>query len=122
MWLNNPQSLGRVISVERSSPKTQCHLSTSIRFLVQVIAEMISLKWLTWCGVSNNVMLNVSITHPRISWQVDQVQFPVYILFRDRNYFQLDLPWMYMGRNTFSIAWNKVIRMWRRLWVGPWYN
>ena len=65
-------------------------------------------------------MLMVSITQPRITWNMDQVNSPSYRLCRDKTSFQLAVSAVYKVWNTLFIVWNKVCWRWCRLWLGPW--
>ena len=64
-------------------------------------------------------MLTVSTTHPRITYQVEQVQSYASIFFRCKTYFKLVVSLVCKGCNTLSNAWIKGRWTWRRLWVGP---
>ena len=70
--------------------------------------KRISLKRFYWCDGKGSVMLTVYINHPRRTYQVEQVQSPASILFRDKTSFWLAISAGYSSWNTFSSAWNKV--------------
>ena len=65
-------------------------------------------------------MLMVSITQPRITWNMDQVHSPESRLLRDKNYFQLAVSAVYSVWNNLFSAWNKLFWRWCRLWLGSW--
>ena len=79
------------------------------------MVEMISLKRVSQCWGSYNVTLTVSITHPKITWQVYQVKSPVSILFRYRTSCSFEFPLVFRGWKTVSITWNNFRWTWRRL-------
>ena len=82
------------------------------------MAYSISLKRFSWCGDRYSIMLKVSNTHPRRTYQVYQVHSPTYSFFRYKISFWFDMYLEYRVQNTFSGAWNKVRRMWCRLCTG----
>ena len=77
--LNRHLDSGMAIAMERKSPKIWYHLSMFILFYVVEIADKISLKWYSMCGCSYMVVFITTITHPIITWYIDQVQLPVTI-------------------------------------------
>ena len=72
------------------------------------MVERISQKHFSQFGVKDSVMLTVSTTHTRKIWQMDQVKYPNFRLFRDNNYFRFGVYFEYKGRNTLSSACSKV--------------
>ena len=68
MWPKKLQALGKAITMEQRYHITQCHLSTTMRFWLVGIPAKIYLKRFSRCGGKENVMLTVSITHPRRTW------------------------------------------------------
>ena len=70
MKLKRPRAPVKVIVMEKSYSSTPFHLSTPMRFWLVGIPARISSKWFSQCGGKDNVMLTVSITHPRRTCQV----------------------------------------------------
>ena len=122
MCLQRPQAPVKAVSMEQSSPIIQFHLSIPIRFWLVVISSSISLKWFSWCGGKDKVMLTVSITHPRRTWQVYHVKSPDIIFFSDKTSLRLSNSTRSQGRNTLSRRWNKVSCNRSRQWSGTWAN
>ena len=83
------------------------------------MVKSIHWKFVSLCGSINNFMLTVSITHPKKTWHVDQVQSPTSRLFRDMTTFLYDVLVVSSGHNTLYSAWNKVQQMWCHLWAVP---
>ena len=84
------------------------------------MSDRISLKRFLRCGKNDSVMLTVSITYPRRTLQLNQVQSPASKMFRNNTFLWLDVYVGSSGRNTFSNEWNKVHRTLRRLCAGLW--
>ena len=108
MCLKRPQAPGKPVFMEQIPPSTQCHLSIPMRFWLVVISARISLKRFSWCGGKEKVMLTVSITHPRSTWQVDHVKSPDLIFYSDKTSLWLAKLPDSQGRNTLSRKQNKV--------------
>ena len=99
---------------------TRCHFSTPIRFWLRGIPSIISLKRFSRCGGKYSIMLTMSITHPRRTWQVDHIQSSSIIFFNDRTSLRLAKSPESHAWNTFSRAWNKVLHTRFHLWADPW--
>ena len=84
MWLKSILAPGRPISMYQILPNTWGHLLTPILFWVQVIPAGIYLKGFSWCRGKDIVIMTISITHPRSTWQVDHIQLPVTIFFNNK--------------------------------------
>ena len=83
------------------------------------MVESISLKQVSLCGGIVNVIFNVSFTHPKIIWYVNQFLSHASSFFRDRTSFLSDKLVVSRGQNTVYSAWNKVRQKWCYLWAGP---
>ena len=100
MWLKSPLALGTVIAMERSSPNTQCHFPIPIHFWIRGIPARISLKRFYLGGRKYIVMLTVSITNPRRTWQVNHIHYPAIIFFNDNTFLRLAKLPESQGQNT----------------------
>ena len=116
--LKRPHASGRASNIERSSPRQRCHLSTLMHFWVAGILARIFWKRSAWCDGNDIIMLIVSTTHPRRSFQVDHEQSPASKFFRNRTSFRSSMSIESRGRNTWSKVWNKVRRTWRQRYRG----
>ena len=84
------------------------------------MTDRISKTRVSMCGGKDSVILTMSTTQPKRTCKVDQVKSPVYRFFRDSKYFQFDMSFGSIVRNTLSSVWNNVCRTWCHLWVVPW--
>ena len=119
IWLNNPLAPGRASYIERSSPKTRCHLSTPTMCWVQGMDVMIFLSRATRWGGRVIVMLTESTIHPSMVCYVDHDQYPASSFLRGGTSLHCLVSCRSRGRNTLSSVWKSVRRTWRRQCHGP---
>ena len=67
------------------------------------MAERISWKRFYRCGGGESFMFNVSATHHRRTWQVDQVQSPESIFLKDWTSFWFDKSFVSRYRKTCTV-------------------
>ena len=102
MWLKRPMALGREIAMYRISPNIRCHFLTPILFCLWGIPVRISLHWFFWCGGKYIVMLTVSITLPRRTYQVEHVQLSAICFFNNNTFLRFAEFPESQGHNTLS--------------------
>ena len=84
------------------------------------MVDRISMKRFYQYGGRDRFMLTVYTTHPRRIWNVEQVQYPENIYFKENTYFQFSMSLESMCFNTLSSARNKERQMWKLPWASPW--